>query len=167
VYVFLTTPYFLLLHIAYELRWTVIMITYLHHTDPSLPHYRGKEWNFQRGAAATVDRNFLGWQGRFFLHDVAHFHVVHHFFPKMPFCTTFLFGFGLNPELTRSVVDHGPEATQHLKAFIGEHYAFSDKPSFQSLWESYNFCQFVEDEGQTDYDTPAVNAILTMGDRYR
>lgn len=63
-----------------------IMITFLHHTDPILPHYRGKTWNFQRGAAATVDRNFLGWQGRFFLHDVAHFHVVHHFFPKMPFC---------------------------------------------------------------------------------
>ena len=86
------------------------MITYLHHTDPILPHYRGREWNFQRGAAATVDRNFLGWQGRFFLHDVAHYHVIHHvgiflsaeplkdppphfiffffrkFFPKMPFC---------------------------------------------------------------------------------
>ncbi|OBZ76517.1 Delta(12) fatty acid desaturase [Grifola frondosa] len=62
-----------------------IMITYLHHTDPELPHYRNPQWNFQRGAAATVDRNFLGWMGRFFLHDVAHFHVVHHFFPKMPF----------------------------------------------------------------------------------
>ena len=89
------------------------MITYLHHTDPTLPHYRGSEWNFQRGAAATVDRNFLGWQGRFFLHDVAHFHVIHHvcifltaepskihrlivfcfrqFFPKMPFCKNHLF----------------------------------------------------------------------------
>lgn len=63
------------------------MITYLHHTDPTLPHYRGNEWNFQRGAAATIDRNFLGWQGRFFLHDVAHYHVIHHvsyflFFPQ-------------------------------------------------------------------------------------
>jgi omega-6 fatty acid desaturase (delta-12 desaturase) len=46
-----------------------IMITYLHHTDPRLPHYRKGLWNFQRGAAATIDRNFLGWQGRFFLHD--------------------------------------------------------------------------------------------------
>lgn len=65
----------------FRLSWpfsTVIMITYLHHTDPILPHYRGKEWNFQRGAAATVDRDFLGWQGRFFLHDVAHYHVIHH-----------------------------------------------------------------------------------------
>lgn len=62
------------------------MITYLHHTDMELPHYRNGQWNFQRGAAATVDRNFLGAQGRFFLHDVAHFHVIHHFFPMMPFC---------------------------------------------------------------------------------
>ncbi|KAL0945986.1 hypothetical protein HGRIS_012264 [Hohenbuehelia grisea] len=105
-----------------------VMITYLHHTAPDLPHYRGTEWNFQRGAAATVDRNFLGWQGRFFLHDVAHYHVIHHFFPKMPFY-------------------HGPEATQHLKNFIGEHYNYSEEPVFKALWNSYNKCQFVEDEG--------------------
>src|ERR1700761_2899445 len=46
-----------------------IMITYLHHTDLSLPHYRNPLWNYQRGAASTCDRDFLGWQGRFFLHD--------------------------------------------------------------------------------------------------
>ncbi|KZT22919.1 hypothetical protein NEOLEDRAFT_1180500 [Neolentinus lepideus HHB14362 ss-1] len=105
-----------------------IMITYLHHTDPELPHYRKAEWNFQRGAAATVDRDFLGWWGRFFLHDVAHFHVIHHFFPKMPWY-------------------HGEEATQYLKKFIGDHYAYSDKPVFKALWHNYNECQFVEDEG--------------------
>ncbi|KZT74047.1 hypothetical protein DAEQUDRAFT_682821 [Daedalea quercina L-15889] len=105
-----------------------IMITYLHHTDIELPHYRNGQWNFQRGAAATVDRNFLGWQGRFFLHDVAHFHVIHHFFPMMPFY-------------------NGAEATQHLKAFIGDHYRYSDKPAFRALWETYTNCQFVEDEG--------------------
>lgn len=105
-----------------------IMITYLHHTDPILPHYRKKEWNFQRGAAATVDRDFLGWQGNFFLHGVAHFHVIHHFFPTMPFY-------------------HGAEATPYLKAFLKEHYLYSDKPVFQALWHSYNECQFVEDEG--------------------
>ncbi|KAA1474449.1 hypothetical protein DENSPDRAFT_824363 [Dentipellis sp. KUC8613] len=105
-----------------------IMITYLHHTDPDLPHYRNKEWSYQRGAAATVDRPFLGWQGRFFLHDVAHFHVVHHFFPRMPWY-------------------HGAEATQYLREFIGEHYMFSDKPVFKALWDNYNNCQFVEDDG--------------------
>ncbi|KAF7790452.1 hypothetical protein EIP86_001407 [Pleurotus ostreatoroseus] len=105
-----------------------IMITYLHHTAGDLPHYRDGAWNFQRGAASTVDRDFLGWMGRFFLHDVAHFHVIHHFFPKMPFY-------------------HGEEATQHLRRFIGEHYHFSDKPAFEALWESYNECQFVENTG--------------------
>jgi len=112
-----------------EVTHWFIMITYLHHTDPIMPHYRGKEWNFQRGAAATVDRNFLGWQGRFFLHDVAHYHVIHHFFPKMPFY-------------------HGPEATQYLKAKIGDHYISSDAPAFKALWDSYNRCQFVENEGE-------------------
>jgi fatty acid desaturase len=94
-----------------------------------LPHYRKAEWSFQRGAACTVDRPFLGWQGRFFLHDVAHYHVIHHFFPQMPFY-------------------HGEEATQYLKAFIGEHYASSDQNPFTALWDSYNNCQFVEDEGE-------------------
>ncbi|TFK21586.1 delta 12 fatty acid epoxygenase [Coprinopsis marcescibilis] len=126
-----------------------IMITYLHHTDPILPHYRGKEWNFQRGAAATVDRNFLGWQGRFFLHDVAHFHVIHHFFPKMPFY-------------------HGPEATKYLKSFIGQHYHYSDAPVFSTLWKNYNECQFVEDEGNVlFYRNKKGKAVLRPADEYK
>ncbi|KAJ7458120.1 hypothetical protein FB451DRAFT_1406437 [Mycena latifolia] len=43
--------------------------------------------------------------------------------------------------------DHGAEATEALKAFIGEYYVFSDKPAFQALWDNYNACQFVEDDG--------------------
>ncbi|TFK22249.1 delta 12 fatty acid epoxygenase [Coprinopsis marcescibilis] len=126
-----------------------IMITYLHHTDPVLPHYRGKEWNFQRGAAATVDRDFLGWQGRFFLHDVAHFHVIHHFFPKMPFY-------------------HGPEATKYLKAFIGDQYVYSDTPVFKALWKNYNECQFVENEGNVlFYRNKKGEAIRRPADQYR
>ncbi|KAJ7478542.1 hypothetical protein FB451DRAFT_1453193 [Mycena latifolia] len=93
-----------------------------------IPHFRTKEWNFQRGAAATVDRSFLGWQGNVFLHSVARYHIIHHFSPKIPFY-------------------HGAEATEALKAFIGEYYAFSDKPAFQALWDNYNACQFVEDDG--------------------
>ncbi|KZT66451.1 hypothetical protein DAEQUDRAFT_746561 [Daedalea quercina L-15889] len=117
----------------YGIPWLLVthwfvMITYLHHTDMELPHYRNKQWTFQRGAATTIDRNFLGWQGRFFLHDVAHYHVVHHFFPMMPFYNT-------------------QEATSHLRSFIGDHYRYSDKPVFKALWDTYNNCQFIEDEG--------------------
>ncbi|KAJ7818814.1 fatty acid desaturase-domain-containing protein [Mycena leptocephala] len=118
----------------YLLPWLVVthwfvMITYLQHTDPKTPHYRGPAWTFQRGAVATVDRpNFLGWQGRFFLHHVVQCHTIHHFFPKIPFY-------------------HCPAATEHLKAFLGKHYVSSDTPAFQALWENYNRCQFVEETG--------------------
>ncbi|OJT06852.1 Delta(12) fatty acid desaturase [Trametes pubescens] len=126
-----------------------IMITYLHHTAPELPHYRQGEWNFQRGAAATVDRNFLGWMGRFFLHDVAHYHVVHHFFPKMPFY-------------------HGAEATKHLRAFIGAHYHYSEQPVFRALWDNYNACQFVEDTGSVlFYRDRKGRAAIEPAARYR
>ncbi|KAJ7681021.1 fatty acid desaturase-domain-containing protein [Mycena polygramma] len=128
-----------------------IMITYLHHTDPVLPHYRKGVWNFQRGAAATIDRDFLGWQGRFFLHDVAHYHVVHHFFPMMPWYS-------------------GEEATRHLRKVIGPHYHHSNSYVFQVLWYNYNFCQFVEDEGdilfyrnregKSAWDIPSLRAEL-------
>ncbi|OSX62627.1 hypothetical protein POSPLADRAFT_1140701 [Postia placenta MAD-698-R-SB12] len=109
-----------------------IMITYLHHTDINIPHYRDGQWNFQRGAASTIDRDFLGWQGRFFLHDIAHYHVVHHFPPTIPFC-----------ELTH----HCAEATKYLRAYIGSYYRRSKKPVFRALWDTYNECQFVDDEG--------------------
>ncbi|EKM52308.1 uncharacterized protein PHACADRAFT_260620 [Phanerochaete carnosa HHB-10118-sp] len=117
----------------YGIPWVLVthwfvMITYLHHTDPKLPHYRQSMWNFQRGAAATIDRDFLGWQGRFFLHDVAHFHVIHHFFPRMSWY-------------------NGEEATRYLRNAIGEYYQRSEKPAFQALWDNYNFCQFVDNEG--------------------
>jgi hypothetical protein len=127
-----------------------ITITYLQHTDPSVPHYRDGAWTFQRGAASTVDRNFLGWQGRFFLHDVAHYHVVHHFFPKMPHCK---FSIVRNCILLTlaPVLDHGEEATGYLKKLLGEHYHSSSDPIFATLWHNYNVCQFVEDKSEFRY----------------
>ncbi|GJE88918.1 fatty acid desaturase-domain-containing protein [Phanerochaete sordida] len=105
-----------------------VMITYLHHTHAALPHFRARAWTFARGAAATVDRPFLGATGEVLLHGVARWHVVHHFFPKMPFY-------------------HAREATAYLKAALGAHYHYADAPAFRALWESYNACQFVEDTG--------------------
>jgi hypothetical protein len=56
---------------------SLVMFTYLHHSDPTIPHYRKAEWSFLRGAAATVDRPLLGWMGRFFFHNISHDHVAH------------------------------------------------------------------------------------------
>ena len=86
------------------------MLTFLHHSDPTIPHYRAGAWSWVRGAAATVDRPLLGWAGRFFLHNVcllplpgpspcrtdalqvSHDHVAHHFFSYAPFCASTLPG---------------------------------------------------------------------------
>ena len=45
-------------------------------------------------------------------------------------------------------LDHGEEATQYLRKTIGDGYLYSNEPVFPALWESYNECQFVEDEGK-------------------
>lgn len=53
------------------------MFTFLHHSDPTIPHYRKPAWTFFRGSIATVDRPLLGWMGRFFLLNISHDHVAH------------------------------------------------------------------------------------------
>ncbi|KAJ6463813.1 fatty acid desaturase-domain-containing protein [Mycena vitilis] len=121
VVMFYGIPYLLVSH------W-VTMIVYLQHTDPAVPHYWQGGWTYTRGALATVDRDFLGWQGRFFLHDIAHFHVVHHLFPHIPF-------------------HNGEVATQHVKKLLGKDYHASNEPVLKTLWRNINSCQFVEDEG--------------------
>jgi hypothetical protein len=42
---------------------------------------------------------------------------------------------------------NGEEATHYLKEFLGDHYMSSAAPVFKTLWDTYNNCQFVEDEG--------------------
>lgn len=51
-------------------------------------------------------------------------------------------------------LDHGAEATKHLRAFIGAHYHYSEQPVFRALWDNYNACQFVEDTGEQSAGTP-------------
>lgn len=53
-------------------------------------------------------------------------------------------------------VDHGAEATQYLAAFLGDHYMRSSEPVFKALWDSYNECQFVENEGLFFYKQTSV-----------
>lgn len=60
----------------------LVTITLLQHTHPKLPHYNGKEWDWLRGALATVDRSY-GFLD-FFFHHIADTHVAHHLFSAMP-----------------------------------------------------------------------------------
>jgi omega-6 fatty acid desaturase (delta-12 desaturase) len=106
----------------------IVMLTYLHHSDPTMPHYREKEWSYARGAMATVDRPLLGWIGRFFLHNVSHDHVAHHFFFNVPFYNQ-------------------PKVTEHLKKILGEHYNYDSTNTFRALYRSFKNCMFIEDTG--------------------
>ncbi|TFK71172.1 delta-12 fatty acid desaturase [Pluteus cervinus] len=95
---FYLVPYILANH------W-IVMLTYLHHSDPSIAHYRKSQWTFLRGAVSTVDRPLLGWAGRFFLHNVSHDHISHHLFSSIPFYNQ-------------------PEVTKILKGVLKEDYNY-------------------------------------------
>lgn len=114
-------PYVLVNH------W-IVMFTFLHHSDPTIPHYRKPAWSFLRGAAATVDRPLLGWMGRFFFHNISHDHVAHHFFLRAPFY-------------------NGPEITKAVKSVLKDDYNYDSTPTFYALYRSFTQCQFIEDEG--------------------
>ena len=69
----------------------LVLITFLQHTDPILPHYRAPEFTFPRGALATLDRNllgnlgsFMGWIGACATHGISETHVAHHVASKIP-----------------------------------------------------------------------------------
>ena len=48
-----------------------------------LPHYTDDEWDWLRGALATVDRDY-GWLLNSLHHHIADTHVAHHLFSSMP-----------------------------------------------------------------------------------
>lgn len=106
----------------------LVAITYLQHTDPSLPHYTGDAWNFTRGAAATIDREF-GFIGRQLFHGIIETHVLHHYISTIPFY-------------------HADEATEAIKPVMGRHYRSNTTGGplgfIQALWRSSRWCQWVE-----------------------
>jgi len=104
----------------------LVTITYLQHTDRTIPHYRGDEWSFIRGALATIDRDY-GILNHVF-HHITDSHVCHHLFSTMPHYNAI-------------------EATKHLKKVLGKYYLYEDTPILIALWNSWGTCHYVEDEG--------------------
>ncbi|KAK5095389.1 hypothetical protein LTR70_003553 [Exophiala xenobiotica] len=112
----------------------LVAITYLQHTDPSLPHYTGESWTYTRGAAATIDREF-GFIGRQLLHGIVETHVLHHYVSTIPFY-------------------HADEASDAIKQVMGRHYRCDTKDGalgfVTALWKSFRHCNWVEpNEGAT------------------
>lgn len=104
----------------------LVFVTFLQHTDPTMPHYRDSEWTFARGAAATIDRDF-GFIGQHIFHDIIETHVLHHYVSRIPFY-------------------NAREATEAIKKVMGTHYRYEGESMWKSLWKVMRKCQYVDDE---------------------
>lgn len=105
----------------------LVTVTYLHHTDTYVPHYRESEWSWLRGSLCTVDRSY----GKILdvvLHHITDTHVCHHIFSKMPFY-------------------HCQEATEAIKPILGKYYLSDSTPVFPALWRVVNNCKYVQNDG--------------------
>jgi omega-6 fatty acid desaturase (delta-12 desaturase) len=95
-------------------NYHLVLITFLQHTDTFVPHFRGQEWTWLRGALCTVDRSFGPVLDHCF-HHIADTHVCHHLFSKMPFY-------------------HAQEATEHVRRVLGNYYLKDETTIARALW---------------------------------
>lgn len=105
------------------------LVTFLHHTDPEIPWYRGEDWNFLKGALSTIDRDY-GW-----VNDIHHnigTHVVHHLFSSIPHY-------------------HLLKATEAIKPVLGSYYRKGEVPILSAFKQSEATCYFVPDTGSPVY----------------
>ncbi|XP_023770029.1 delta(12) fatty acid desaturase FAD2 [Lactuca sativa] len=104
---------------------SLICVTFLHHTHSSLPHYDSTEWDWLRGALATVDRDYgiLNITG----HNITNTHVIHHLFPKIPHY-------------------HAMEATKAIKPILKDYYRFDDTPILKALYREAKECVYVKSD---------------------
>ncbi|PKU69147.1 omega-6 fatty acid desaturase, endoplasmic reticulum isozyme 2 [Dendrobium catenatum] len=106
----------------------LVLITFLQHTHPALPHYDSSEWDWLRGALATVDRDY-GFLNRVF-HNINDTHVAHHLFSTMPHY-------------------HAMEATKAIRPVLGDYYRLDETPVVKALWREASECIYVEPEEGT------------------
>ena len=106
-----------------------VTITYLHHTDGSLPHYNPKMWTFIRGAAGTIDRD-VGFIEKYLFHHIVSTHVLHHH---------------------TSVIPHynAVKASNAIKKVMGIHYKHDKTGTgmlnfLRNYWKNWMSCNWVE-----------------------
>lgn len=107
----------------------LVTITYLHHTHSSLPHYDDSEWNWMKGAFATIDRDY-GVLNKVF-HNITDTHVLHHLFSYIPHY-------------------HAMEATKAIRPVLGEYYQIDRTPFLVALWRESKNCLFIEADETTN-----------------
>lgn len=101
----------------------LVLITWLQHTHPAMPHYDSSEWDWLRGALSTVDRDY-GILNKVF-HNITDTHVAHHLFSTMPHY-------------------HAMEATKAIRPILGDYYQYDGTPLLKAIWREAKECVYVE-----------------------
>jgi fatty acid desaturase len=102
----------------------LVLIVYLHHAHQALPHYDSSEWDWLRGALATMDRDYGVLN--YFFHHIADTHVL--LFSAMPHY-------------------HAMEATKAIRPLLGDYYKRDATPIAKALWRETRECVYVESMG--------------------
>lgn len=104
----------------------LLVVTFLHHTEPGTKWYNTKNWSYVRGNLESIDRVY----GLFeHFHHYIGYHVVHHAFPAIPHY-------------------HLKEATEAIKPFLGElHKVEKQNPLLQlpESLSSWKACHVIPD----------------------
>ncbi|KAF8558310.1 hypothetical protein OG21DRAFT_1595455 [Imleria badia] len=129
----------------------LVLITFLQHTDPILPHYRAPEFSFPRGALATLDRSLLGdcgklmgWIGAHATNGISETHVLHHVSSKIPHYNAWEASDALRQRLRQAgiVLDGAPGG-------------------WREVYRVFKECKFVEDEGNIVFYKNALGLAAT------
>jgi len=108
-------------------NWLLVTITWLQHTDPSVPHFGQEDWTWVKGAlCGTIDHNYP-WILDTASHSIATTHVCHHLFHEIPFY-------------------HATEATDALRAFLEPKGMYNRNPTpvYLTVFRVAASCHFVE-----------------------
>ncbi|KAF5368959.1 hypothetical protein D9758_003063 [Tetrapyrgos nigripes] len=179
-------PYIFLNH------W-IVLLTFLHHSDPTLPYYHSGQWSFARGALSTVDRPLLSWGGRLFLKNVSHDHISHHLFSNIPWynqprSTAILrellasptsTGVEISPSASSTTTSKTADVQVHSDSLAGYytrasngkeyqlgHYNYDSTPWPRAFWRSFRECLWIDDLTPSEGDSdPYGGAIVFYRNR--
>lgn len=110
----------------------LVLYTWLHHTDPKVPHFGDSAWTWMRGALCTIDRPYTGFN--WIHHNIGSTHVAHHLFSTIPSY-------------------HAVEATAALKAYLEPKGLYNYDPSAWpvAVYRIAKSCHFVESVDGVQY----------------
>lgn len=105
------------------------LITFLHHTHPTLAWYREGEWNFVKGALSTMDRSYGIFEP---IHHNIGTHAVHHLFSGIPHYNL-------------------KKAKSYLKKELGDIYKEAQNGIWKDFFIAAKECIVVPNEGKIVY----------------